>query len=89
MSIDAFKAWMQESTMDEKETVVAAADTSLPLLYQLASGHRKASADLASRVARGITLVGKKKRKTPLPVVLRGDLCETCSKCEYYKGDCK
>lgn len=89
MSIDRFKAWMQESTMDEKETVVAAAETSLALLYQLASGHRKASSELAGRIAKGIALVGKKKRKTPLPVVLRGDLCETCSKCSYYMKECK
>lgn len=85
MSIDRFRDWMKESTMDEKWTVVAAADTSLPLLYQLASGHRKASADLAGRIAKGIALVAKKKRREPLPVVTRGDICETCGKCEYFK----
>lgn len=89
MSIDKFKAWMHESTTDEKETVIAVADTSLAMLYQLASGHRKASADLAGRIVKGLTLVGKKRRKTPLPVVLRGDLCETCAKCSYYMKECK
>lgn len=89
MSTYAFKEWMQVSTMDEKETVVAAANTSLAMLYQLASGHRKASADLAGRIANGLALVGRKKRKTPLPVVLRGDLCETCAACSYYRKECK
>lgn len=89
MSLEKYKTWMQESTMDEKQTVVAAADTSLALLYQLASGHRKASADLAGRIVKGISLVAKKKRKTPLPVVLRGDICETCAGCSYYTKECK
>lgn len=75
--------------MDEKWVVVATADTSLALLYQLASGHRKASADLAGRIVKGISLVAKKKRKTPLPVVLRGDICETCAGCSYYVKGCK
>lgn len=89
MSITAFKEWMQVSTMDEKETVVAAANTSLATLYQLSQGHRRASAEMAGRIAKGIELVGRKKRKSPLPVVLRGDLCETCAACSYYRKECK
>jgi hypothetical protein len=85
MAIERFREWMEESTIAEKKLLALRAKTALSLLYQLGYGTRNASADLAARVAKGIEMVNSKPRHKPLPEVLRGDLCETCAKCSYYK----
>ena len=89
MSIAKFKQWMAGSTPGEKKELAIKAKTSLSLLYQLDYGTRNASADLAGRIEQGVKSINRRKRHTPLPEVLRGDLCETCAKCKFYKeGDC-
>jgi len=88
MSILKFKEWMAKSTADEKKELAIKAKTSLGLLYQLDYGTRKASADLAGRIEHGVRSINRRKRHAPLPDVQRGDLCETCAKCKFYK-DCK
>ncbi len=75
--------------MGEKLAVVEAADTSLALLYQLSSKCRKASPELAGRIAKAIGSVRRKKGEKPLPVVLRGDISEVCGGCSYYLKECK
>ena len=94
MTIDRFKEWMASSTPAEKKELAKRAATSLGTLYQLDYGERgngkpfKASADLAGRIEQGVKWINRRKRHPPLPEVLRGDLCETCSKCRFYKKEC-
>lgn len=85
MSIEKFKKWMGESTAGEKKELAIKARTSLSLLYQLVYGTRNASSELAGRIEQGVKSINRRKRHSPLPVVQRGDLCETCSKCKFYK----
>lgn len=85
MSTAKFKDWMKLSTALEKKELAIKARTSLSLLYQLDYGTRKASADLAGRIEQGVKSINRRKRHTPLPDVQRGDLCETCAKCRFYK----
>lgn len=88
MPIEKYKEWMKESTMPEKKALAAEAKTSLALLYQLAAGHRKASSELAGRIAKGVRSVRHGTGEVPLPVVLRGDISEVCGTCPYFK-DCE
>lgn len=83
--MENYKTWMAAATTDEKNTVVAVAGTSLQVLYQVASGYRKPSADLAARIEKGIAALARKKRATALPVVTRGDISEACAECPYMK----
>lgn len=85
MSAEKYKLWMAESTTEEKNRVAEAAGTSLQVLYQVVSGYRKPSADLAARIEKGIAALARRKRKVPLPVVTRGDLSEACAECPYMK----
>jgi hypothetical protein len=85
MSIENYKTWMAATTTDEKNTVVAVAGTSLQVLYQVASGYRKPSSDLAARIEKGIAALARRKREVPLPIVTRGDISEACAECPYMK----
>lgn len=85
MSVANFKKWMAESSASEKKELAIKARTSLSLLYQLDYGTRNASADLAGRIEQGVKSINRRKRHTPLPEVRKGDLCETCAKCRFYK----
>ena len=90
MSIAKFKAWMAEATVDEKKELAIKAGTKLITLYHIQQGYRNASAAMGAKIEDGIKRINRRKRHTPLPDVQRGDLCETCSKCKFYKeGDCK
>jgi hypothetical protein len=86
MSLAKFRQWMAASTPDEKKELAIKAGTSLNMLYQLSYGNRNASADLAGRIEDGVKRINKRKRHTPLPEIGRGDLCEACAKCRFYRG---
>jgi hypothetical protein len=83
MAISKFKAWMKESTIDEKRELADNAQTSLSLLYQLSYGTRKASSELAGRIEKASAGMNSE-----LPVLKRGDLSEACARCSHYK-ECK
>ena len=86
MTIQKFKAWMKESTIDEKRELAEKAETALSLLYQLSYEKRHASSGLAGRIEKAAAAIGKRKRHTPLPELRRGDLAEDCANCKLYKG---
>jgi hypothetical protein len=76
MNLERFKSWMKATTVEQKQRAADTAQTSVAHLYQLASGHRKASADLAARLESAIE---------PLD---RGDIAEACQNCCFYQ-ECK
>lgn len=47
---DHLRDWLARATNDRRQTVAAAAKTTVGHLWQLAGGHRKASAELAERL---------------------------------------
>ncbi len=73
-----FKRWMEKNTPEAKKELAARAGTNTALLYQLSSGVRNASADTAGRIEDSLN--GE---------VRRGDLCDACAKCPYYKQGTK
>ena len=47
---DHLRAWLANAANDRRQDVAAAAKTTVGHLWQLAGGHRKASAELAERL---------------------------------------
>lgn len=47
---DHLRDWLSTATNDRRQQVASAAKTSVGHLWQLAGGHRKASAELAERL---------------------------------------
>jgi hypothetical protein len=47
---DHLRYWLANATNDRRQAVAAAAKTTVGHLWQLAGGHRKASAELAERL---------------------------------------
>ncbi len=51
------KAWLNKATPIERQDVATNAKTSVAYLWQLAGGHRQASASLAERVEKAVQQV--------------------------------
>lgn len=74
-----FKDWMATSTTHEKIKLANEAGTSAGHLYQLASGERDASANLAANLETAF------KKLHPSLGITRGDLNNACARCPYFK----
>ncbi len=81
-TITPMKAWMSAATTAEQELLAAKAGTSRGMLFQLAGGHRQASAALAGKIEH-VALDMAKASKGRLPIVTRTDLCAACQQCQY------
>lgn len=83
--MDALKDWMARASTLEKHEMARLAQTSVAYLHQIATGHRKASAELAGRleIASGILA---DKTANVLPRLRRLDLCAACAVCPYARG---
>lgn len=81
-TITHIKAWMSAATVDEQKLLAERAGTSRAYLYQLAGGHRQASAELGAAIERE-TKVMAKASKGRLPVVYRTDIVAACRVCEF------
>jgi hypothetical protein len=76
------QVWMSAATPDEQALLAQKAGTSRAHLYQLAGGHRQASAVMAGKIE-GAAAEMHKHSKGRLPKVYRTDLCEACRACQY------
>lgn len=81
-SITPMRAWMAAATPDEQALLAERAGTTKGHLYQLAGGHRQASAELAGRIEAAAAQMHKAS-KGRLPLVVRTDLCAACRSCQY------
>lgn len=73
---------MSAATADEQHLLATKVGTTRGQLYQLAGGHRQASADMAGRLE-SATAEMAKASKGRLPRVYRTDVCEACRGCSY------
>jgi hypothetical protein len=77
----ALRKWLDEATPAQRKSLAKEAKTSVPQLYHIASGRRKASAALAQRIAHasgwGRVLAPS---FAPKPIDQR-ELCDACGKC--------
>jgi len=79
----ALKKFMDLATPAQQARLAELADTSRSYLYQLASGHRVASAEMAIAIEQATKTIRRGALK--LPLVLRTDLARACSTCVYAK----
>lgn len=80
--ITPMRNWMASATVDEQELLASRIGSSRGTLYQMAGGHRQASAERAQAIERETRLMAKAS-KGRLPVVYRTDLCEACRGCDF------
>lgn len=76
------RVWMALATAEEQRLLASRAGTSRAYLYQLASGKRMATADLAGRIADEAEIL-RRGSKGRLPKLLRGELSSACEECPY------
>jgi len=81
-TITPMRAFMAAATPDEQNVLASRSGTTRGHLYQLAGGHRQASAELAGRIE-AATAAMHKASKGRLPAIVRTDLCEACRGCQY------
>lgn len=81
-TITPMKAWMSAATPDEQHLLANRVGTTRGMLYQLAGGHRQASADMAGRIEAAASAMHKAS-KGRLPAIVRTDICAACRSCQY------
>ena len=81
-TISIVKQWMSLATPEEQQLLAERAGTSRGYLYQLAGGHRQASAELGAAIERE-TKVMARASKGRLPAVYRTDIVSACRACEF------
>ncbi len=74
--------WMAAATVDEQMLLAKRVGTSRGHLYQLAGGHRNASAESAQAIERETKAMARAS-KGRLPVVYRTDLSAACRSCDF------
>ena len=75
------REWMRRASKKQQLELAKRAKTTQNYLYQIASGHRTASADAAGRIEVASRKVGDKLGE--LPPINRADLCPACASCPY------
>lgn len=81
-TLNPMQVWMTAATPEEQTLLAVKAGTTRGHLYQLAGGHRQASAVMAGKIE-AATAEMHKHSKGRLPKVVRTDLCEACRSCQY------
>ena len=78
-------AWLESASAELKALLCELAGTSESMYRQWVSGRRKLSAAKAGEVEDAMLLISRTYPTAP-PALTRGDLCEACHKCPYYKA---
>ena len=81
----ALAAWLAAASVEVKAKLCKLADTSESMYRQWVSGRRKLSAAKAGEVEDAMLDIARTCPGAP-PALTRGDLCEACRNCPYYKA---
>jgi transcriptional regulator with XRE-family HTH domain len=71
------KTWMADATTKQQQELAKHAGTSRGMLYQLASGQRKATVEMAARLEKAFNKMNVN--------LTRGDMSNTCASCFFYQ----
>lgn len=74
--------WLKLATRLERKHLVDTAPVSSIMLYQIASGRKTPSAEMAAKLEQPLTELTRDS-KGRLPEVTRADISETCAQCPY------
>ena len=83
--VKSLATWLTRATPAQRARHAKLAGTSTNYLYQLASGHRSARADLARDLELASMKVSREVEHA-LPILWRTDLCAACGACEHAKA---
>lgn len=84
--MNPLKHWMGKASREERELLAELSGTSMGHLNQIAGGYRtQGRASVRARQARRLELAVKtiNRRNKALPQVLRTDLSQDCTECEF------
>lgn len=76
--------WLNSASTLEQDALAHTAGTSRQYLYHIASGFRKASAEMGAAIEKASNKLRASSRKR-LPKLTRKDICEVCARCPYKK----
>jgi hypothetical protein len=77
--------WLEATTKQMASLLAELSGTSVAMFRQWIPGRRGISADMAGRLVDGMRKLREDHRAAPDPLT-RGDLCDACRKCEYFKN---
>lgn len=77
--------WLDVASSEERDALAAASEVSVGYLYQLASGRRFPSADVAGRIEVA-TRIMHRTSGGRLPEICRTTLSYACSQCPFAKA---
>lgn len=77
--------WFHLSTREQRLALAKHAGISETYLTQILRDGREPSAEIAGRIEAGMSLIQAVTDRA-LPKLKRGDVCNTCATCKYYKG---
>lgn len=80
--VGTLKQWFKQASKEQKQELACIAGTSVGHLYQISSGNRIASTELAGRIEQAS---GTLHRVHGLPRLYRYDLSPSCAVCPYAK----
>ena len=79
-----FDLWLKSASPHLQQRLAELAHTSIAMYRQWTSGRRGISAATAGNLERAMRELAATEAGVPTPL-RRGDMCETCAKCDYYK----
>jgi hypothetical protein len=81
-TISPMKQWMAAATVEEQQLMAERVGTSRGYMYQIAGGHRQASAELGAAIERESKAMARAS-KGRLPVIYRTDIVAACRACDF------
>jgi hypothetical protein len=81
-TISPMKQWMAAATVEEQQLMAERVGTSRGYMYQIAGGHRQASAELGAAIERESKGMARAS-KGRLPVIYRTDIVAACRACDF------
>lgn len=82
-----FSLWLSKATPYVKQQLEVLAQTTESMFRQWASGRRQCSAEKAGLVESATLQIAKTIPGAP-EALTRGDMCDACAKCEYFRAGC-
>lgn len=79
----ALREWLDNAPKNMAQLLADAAHTSTAMFSQWIHGGRGISAEKAGEIVDAMKHLAKDHKTAPKPLT-RGDLCDTCRRCEYF-----
>ena len=85
MSTPTLAEWLEKAPDEFRQLLAELASTDSCMYRQWIAGRRGMSAEKAGMLENATRLIKDRHPDAPAPL-LRGELCEACQNCEYFKS---